>query len=349
MTARQISQLTLGNSRSTTTFSKQPRSRQDQIITLKREFSQMAQAISNPVHRSLCEMAVSRALQQIDDEFGVEPFTEANDSTDTNPEDANPEEGSPKGANPKDMNPKGANPQDTSPKNINPKDTNPKDTNPKDTSPKDTNPKDTNPKDIHPKDTNPKDTKSQNTNPQCSDFISKESYSRKPDWKIHTVMEKSMKLKNMLGTIHVTSKTFLLKSRYNEHRDQYEHEMLITMCPAPWLVKLGISFAPKGSLFHSSVSGWKYKLNPFRLVPSDALIFEFCQNNNLAGVQSLLSRGEASVKDMNFEGRTPLHVGNSLNLTFEIPVSMAVGSMFLKLKFHFSLQQDHLMSRFANF
>lgn len=295
MTARQISQLTLESSRSTTTFSKEPQSGQDhQIIALKRELSQMAKAISNPVHRSLCEMAVNKALQQIDDELGAEPFTEATDSMDTNPEDANPED-----VNTEDVNPKGANP---------------KETNPEDTNPVDIHLQHTNLKDTNAKDTNPTDTKSQNQNSQRSDFISKASYSRKPDWKIHTVMEKHMKLQNMLCTIYVTSKTFRLKSRYNEHRDQYEHEMLITICPASWLVKLGISFAPRGSLFRSTISGWKYQFNPFRLVPSDALIFEFCQNNNLAGVRSLLSRGDASVKDIDYRGRTPLHVRNSPNL-----------------------------------
>ena len=232
----------------------------------------MAKTISNPVHRSLCEMAVNKALQQIDDELGVEPLTEATDSTDTGTEDANS----------KDVNPKG------------------------------TNPKDPSPRDTNSEATDPKDTKSQNPNPQRLDLISKQSYSRKPDWKTHSVMEKHMKLENVLCTIHLTLKTFLLKSRYNEHRDQYEHEMLITICPASWLVKLGISFAPRGSLFRSTISGWKYQLNAFRLVPSDALIFEFCLNNNLAGVQSLLSRGEASVKDMDLWGRTPLHVSNPL-------------------------------------
>jgi hypothetical protein len=232
-------------------------------MNFKRELLQMAKATSNPVSRSLCEMAVNKALQHFDDILGAEPFTEATNSTDTNPTETNPT-------------------------NISPKDTNLTDTNPKKKTPTDTNP--------------------QNTNPKSSDFIAKESYSRQPDWKIHTVTQKTMKLKNMLCTIYVTSKTFLLKSRYNEHRDQYENEMLITICPASWLVKLGIYFAPRGSLFHSSISGWKHKFNPYRLVSSDALIFEFCKNNNLAGVQSLLSRGEASVKDMNDWGQTPLHV-----------------------------------------
>ena len=262
MTARQLSQLNLENSNTTRTSSKQPRSRQDQVMTLKIELSQMAKTILNPVNRSLYQTAVDIAFQQIDDKFGAESFTETTDSTNTNPEN--------------------------------------------------TNTKDTNSKDTNPKDTNPKDTKYRNTNHQDSDFMSKESYSQQPDWKIQTVTEKYMKLKNMLCTIHVTSKTFLLKSRYNEHRDQYEHEMLITICPTSWLVKLGISFAPRANLFHSTISGWKHKFNPFRLVPSHALIFEFCENNNLAGVQSLMSRGEASVKDMNAFGETPLHVSYSL-------------------------------------
>lgn len=202
-------------------------------MALKSELSQMAKAISNPVHRSLCEIAVNKALQQIDDTLGAEPFTEASDSTDSNPKETDPED---------------------------------------------------------------------------SDFISKTSYSRQPDWKIQTVTRKDMKIENMFCTMDVKSTTTVLKSRYNDHRNQYENEMSITILPAWWLVKLGISYAPRGSLSHSTISGWNHKFNPYRLVSSDALIFEFCQNNNLAGVQTLLSRGEASVKDMDSLGWTPLHV-----------------------------------------
>lgn len=233
MTAREISQLSLENSRTTKTFSKQPRSRQDKIMALKSELSQMAKAVSNPVHRSLCEMAVNKALQQIDDKLGVEPFTEASDFTDSNPEE---------------------------------------------------------------------------TNPKDSDFVSKKSYSRQPDWKIKIVTRKEMKTENVFCTIYVTTKTTVFKSHYNDHPNQYENEISITIFPAWWLIKLGISYAPRGSLFRSTTSGWKYQFNPYRLVSSDALIFEFCQSNNLAGVQTLLSRGEASVKDMDSLGRTPLHV-----------------------------------------
>lgn len=250
---RRISQLPFENSRITTTFSEQPRSRQDQVMAFKNEMSEMAQTISNPVRRSVFEMAISTAIQQIDDRLGTEAFTEAHDSTDSNPEE-------------------------------------------------------TNPKDTSSKDTQPEDTSLNETSPKVSDFISKGSYSRHPDWKIHIVTEERSKLENMFCTVYVTSKTTLLKSRYNQHRKQYKHDLFITICPAWWLVKLGISYAPRGSLSHSTISGWKHKFNPYRLVSSDALIFEFCRNNNLAGVQTLLSRGEASVKDMDSLGQTPLHV-----------------------------------------
>ena len=43
-------------------------------------------------------------------------------------------------------------------------------------------------------------------------------------------------------------------------------------------------------------------------VPDAALIFEFCQEGNMAGARSLLSRGEASVRDIDSLGRTPLYV-----------------------------------------
>ena len=43
-------------------------------------------------------------------------------------------------------------------------------------------------------------------------------------------------------------------------------------------------------------------------VPDDALIFEFCREGNLAGVKTLLSKGQASVRDVDSLGRTALFV-----------------------------------------
>jgi hypothetical protein len=54
--------------------------------------------------------------------------------------------------------------------------------------------------------------------------------------------------------------------------------------------------------------GWKFALEPIRAVEDDAIIFTFCQHNNLEGVRELFSRGEASVLDVDSKGWRPLHV-----------------------------------------
>jgi hypothetical protein len=204
----------------------------------------MGQAVSNPVHRSLFEMGVDKAFEQIYDKLDIESSAEKLRSTEPNPTDLNP-------------------------------------------------------------------TESTSANPN-STF--EEIHSRQSDWKTHFVTRKNMRLQNMFCTIHMTSKTTLLKSRFAEQQSHYEHETSITIYPSWWLVKLGISYAPRCSLSHSTISGWKHSFNPYRLVPSNALIFEFCRKNNLSGVQTLLSRGEASVKDIDCDGRTPLHVSSIIQL-----------------------------------
>lgn len=130
---------------------------------------------------------------------------------------------------------------------------------------------------------------------------------RSRDWICRITQEEHV-LKNAFGTIYVRSRIFKLKSRYFENRYQCEHETSFTVCPAPWLFRLGFTYVPRFSLFSSSIQGWKYTQNSFRLVPDDALIFQFCETGNLSGVQALLARGQASVMDIDSIGRTALHV-----------------------------------------
>ena len=132
------------------------------------------------------------------------------------------------------------------------------------------------------------------------------------DWKCHVIEERVDVLKNAFGTVYVRSRVSKLQSRYVEKQYQYEHQTSFTVCPAWWLVKVGFNYIPRFGLFSSTTKGWKHTLNSFRLVPDNALIFEFCNTGNLAGVQALLSRGEASVKDVNSTGTTALHVSCSV-------------------------------------
>jgi hypothetical protein len=55
------------------------------------------------------------------------------------------------------------------------------------------------------------------------------------------------------------------------------------------------------------LSCWK-AADKTQLPPDAALIFDFCQSGNIDGVRTLFSKGLASVRDVNSEGATPLHV-----------------------------------------
>ena len=77
--------------------------------------------------------------------------------------------------------------------------------------------------------------------------------------------------------------------------------------PSWWLTKFGFKNGIGVSLSNSA-KGWQVSLNPFRAVPDDTLIFDFCKAGNIKAVQRLLSRGDASVQDTSSKGWTPLHV-----------------------------------------
>lgn len=137
---------------------------------------------------------------------------------------------------------------------------------------------------------------------------------KKPYWRIRDVRRNDFVLKNFIGTFYIRSKTNVLEcslpvDRVNDGKDiKYEHVTSFCACPTPWLVKLGMNYGLRIDFQNSGIWGWKHTLNTFRTVPDDAMIFEFCKEGNLAGVQTLLSRGKASVRDTDSHGRTALFV-----------------------------------------
>ena len=150
-------------------------------------------------------------------------------------------------------------------------------------------------------------------NPTESPLAWKDPFVRQRDWKISSTI-KGTKLQNLFFTVHLQSKTKILSSYHAENQRHYEQENSFTICPAQWLAKLGIPYASRVTISRSTMCGWQCKIVPFRLVPADASIFEFCATNNLSAVRSLLSRGEASVRDVDPEGWTPLHVSSILEM-----------------------------------
>ena len=89
--------------------------------------------------------------------------------------------------------------------------------------------------------------------------------------------------------------------------DQYEFETSFTLHPAQWLLRCGVNLGVRVAVARST-QGWKQKLETYRAVPDDSLIFDYCIEGNLDGVRSLFSSGRASPYDTGSGGLTPLHV-----------------------------------------
>ncbi|MCJ1415515.1 hypothetical protein MMC32_001847 [Xylographa parallela] len=118
---------------------------------------------------------------------------------------------------------------------------------------------------------------------------------------------------NVFGTVAVRSSTFLKQSINDaddswENPQVYEHKMSICIEPAWWLIMIGFNRGLQVAFSQATDQSFKIALNPFRLVPDDALVFEFCRTGNIVGVRKLLIRGEASARDTNSMGDTPLHM-----------------------------------------
>ena len=91
----------------------------------------------------------------------------------------------------------------------------------------------------------------------------------------------------------------------------YEHEDSFRILPAGWLLKLGFNYAYKFSIHDSSTQGWQFFIKPINLVPDDAPIFQYCEQGNIEKIRDLMSRNLASVRDVDSEGQTALHVSHA--------------------------------------
>ena len=94
----------------------------------------------------------------------------------------------------------------------------------------------------------------------------------------------------------------------HQYQDQDECETTYSISPAAWMIRLGVCHGLRLNCLLSSIQGWKSTLEILRPVPDDALIFEYCRKGDESAVRELLSRGHASVRDIDSRGFTPLHV-----------------------------------------
>ena len=85
-----------------------------------------------------------------------------------------------------------------------------------------------------------------------------------------------------------------------------EANSVVTYHPANWLISLGLTFRMNFS-FRAPCP----PISPARAVPDDALIFDLCWRGNVDAVRLVFDRREASFRDVNSNGETPLHVSTS--------------------------------------
>ena len=120
------------------------------------------------------------------------------------------------------------------------------------------------------------------------------------------------------GMITTTTCTRVSRSRFidddtsDDEEYQSEHESSLDIQPAQWLLKLGFNYAYRLSTQDSSTKGWQWYLKPICLVPDDAPIFEFCERGDIEKVRDLISRKVASVRDVNSDSETALHVSHAM-------------------------------------
>ena len=145
----------------------------------------------------------------------------------------------------------------------------------------------------------------------------------------------SYTIRSSCGAVYFRSRTFKIPRKSEDgirsSNDHYEFETYFTWHPAPWLMYLGIRFGVNASI-SKSYRGWRNTLHTFTAVPDDSLIFDFCKAGNIAGVQTLLTKGRASVTDTNTQGRTPLHVSEC---NYERVTSLALCCKLRKLTLMF--------------
>lgn len=106
----------------------------------------------------------------------------------------------------------------------------------------------------------------------------------------------------------------------NKTRDspRKETQTLIRAQPPPWL------FRRRFDLYTSrSHSGWDFSLNVYNVRPSDAPIFEYVEEGDISAIQQLFQENMASVFDVDEEGKSLLHVSDSIAHTLRFTILTA--------------------------
>jgi hypothetical protein len=118
------------------------------------------------------------------------------------------------------------------------------------------------------------------------------------------------------GSVRSVSRTTRVTTAYpHGSHISMEHHQSYILHPSRFLALFGIS---SGLWFESRyLGGPQYYLRPFNAVPATSAVFRFCEGGNLTALKTLFDCGDASVRDMDPLGRTPLWVALH-SLQFEV-------------------------------
>ena len=128
-----------------------------------------------------------------------------------------------------------------------------------------------------------------------------------------TIWQDAKVVETFLGTFRLWSRTLLVSNQSEGPMSSGEeghvrYKNIFRLIPPSWLVRFGFSYGLSGCISQSPLSGPTVVLDVVRSVPDDAVIFDLCRIGCIGCVQALLNRGEASAKDVDSKGRTPLYV-----------------------------------------
>jgi hypothetical protein len=127
-----------------------------------------------------------------------------------------------------------------------------------------------------------------------------------------------MNISCLFGTIMFNSriKTALRNSREpydNDCSAREEREISVSIRPTDWILRMGLGQEFRLD-FSQSCHDWKQTIQTFQPVADDSTIFQYCKTGDVDGIRLLLSTGQASVRDIDSLGQTPLHVSLFMSL-----------------------------------
>ncbi|KAH8695769.1 hypothetical protein GQ44DRAFT_832603 [Phaeosphaeriaceae sp. PMI808] len=115
----------------------------------------------------------------------------------------------------------------------------------------------------------------------------------------------------VLGSIWIRTSTLKVAEKSSLTGGQLELINSFIFYPCAWLQRFGMRYGTEASLQWSPTVGWKFNVSAIRAIPENSLIFDMSRRGNVDGVQLLLERNEASIKDTSPKGWTPLHFAAS--------------------------------------